>query len=118
MGGGKTTEEEPKGRLSCFEKTGKASAVGEKDPKLAKRGAYANIGAYYFSKGETFINEAEAMIRENDMYGALGKQEFYIAPIYQRLIKKGLGVQAAIIDKVWGLGTPKDLSFFLSNYKE
>lgn len=112
----KPPDDDPKWSFTLFDKKGRALAVGEKDAELAKKGAYANIGAYYFSKGEIFINEAEAMIRENDMYGSAGKQEFYIAPLYQRLINKGFGVQAAIIDKVWGLGTPKDLSYFLENY--
>ncbi|MDP3940683.1 MAG: hypothetical protein Q8Q49_00070 [bacterium] len=112
----KPPDDDPKWSFTLFDGTKRALAVGEKDATLAKLGAYANIGAYYFSKGNIFIDEAEAMIRENDMYGATGKQEFYIAPIYQRLIKKGFGVQAAIIEKVWGLGTPSDLEFFLAHY--
>lgn len=112
----KPPDDYPKWSYTLFDKTGRALAVGEKDADLARKGAYANIGAYFFSKGRIFIDEAEQMIRQNDMYGAEGKQEFYIAPIYDRLIKKGFGVQAAIIDKVWGLGTPKDLSYFLENY--
>ena len=110
-------DHDPKWSYTLFDKAGRALAVGEKDADLAKKGAYANIGAYFFSKGETFINEAEAMIRENDLYGADGKQEFYIAPLYQRLLEKGFGIQAAIIDKVWGLGTPRDLSYFLENHR-
>lgn len=112
----KPLDNDPKWSFTLFDKKGRALAVGEKDAELAKKGAYANIGAYFFSKGETFVNEAEATIRENAMYGAEGKQEFYIAPLYERLIKKGFGIQTAIIDRVWGLGTPEDLAYFLENY--
>lgn len=94
-----------------------AIAVGEKDPKLAAKGAYANIGGYYFSKGSIFVNEAEKMIKEEDMYGPEGKQEFYLAPLYNRLIKKGGRVEVAIIPEVWGLGTPKDVEYFETNFK-
>jgi len=108
---------DPKWSYTLIDKTGRALAVGEKDAELAKNGAYANIGAYFFSKGKTFINEAESMIRENDLYGAKGKQEFYVAPLFERLIKKGFGVQTAMIDRVWGLGTPQDLSYFFENHR-
>ena len=101
---------------TLFDKDHLALAVGEKDPELAAQGASANIGAYYFSSGKNFVNEAELMIREGDMYGAEGKKEFYLAPIYNRLIKKGQKIKVALIPKVWGLGTPKDLEFFLKDY--
>lgn len=110
-------DEEVKWSYTLFDKDYTALAVGEKDPQLAAKGAYANIGGYYFSHGNVFVKEAEEMITQNDMYGAPGKQEFYVAPLYQRLIKKGMKVKAAIIPQVWGLGTPKDVEFFEKNYK-
>lgn len=89
--------------------------VGEKDPELMKLGAPANIGAYYFSKAKTFFDEVAEVILRNEMTGEEGKKEFYVAPIYQRLIEKGLKFEAALIPEVWGLGTPSDLEFFLMN---
>ena len=109
-------DKEVKWSYTLLDKEKTAIAVGEKDSKLAEMGAYANIGGYYFSDGNVFKKEAEEMIRQNDTYGPLGKQEFYVAPLYQRLIKKGFKIKAAIIPKVWGLGTPSDLDFFLANY--
>lgn len=111
-------DEEVKWSYTLFDENKVALAVGEKDPELAKKGAYANIGAYFFSKGKIFVSEAEQMIREGDMYGAAGKQEFYIAPIYNHLIKKGLKVEVAVIGEMWGLGTPKDVEYFVKNYKK
>lgn len=112
----KPPDNEVKWSYTLFDKDQTAKAVGEKDQELALQGAYANIGAYYFSEGRIFIDEAEKMIKEGDMYGYPGKQEFYVAPVYQRLIKKGMKIKVAVIPKVWGLGTPKDLEYFLSCY--
>jgi NDP-sugar pyrophosphorylase family protein len=108
---------EPKWSFTLFDKDQTVLAVGEKDAELAAKGASANIGAYYFTKGKVFVDEAKAMVSANDMYGPAEKAEFYIAPMYQRLINKGMKVKAAIIPEVWGLGTPKDLEYFLANYK-
>ncbi|MDE2025553.1 MAG: hypothetical protein KGJ07_03600 [Patescibacteria group bacterium] len=110
-------DKDAKWSYTLFDKNQTALAVGEKDVELARKGAYANIGAYYFSKGSIFKNEAIEIIAKNELYGPEGKQEFYVAPLYQRLINKGMKVKAAIIPKVWGLGTPKDLEFFLQDYK-
>src|SRR3989338_1340633 len=91
--------------------------VAEKDRDLMEKGAHANILAYYFSKAKTFLEEVEDTILKNKLTGEEGKKEFYVAPIYQHLIEKGFKFQAAIIPEVWGLGTPSDLDYFLSNYK-
>lgn len=88
--------------------------VAEKSRELMEAGAYANIGAYYFSKGKYFIDEAEKAIAENKRSGS-GAGEFYIAPLYQHLLDKGMKLQAAVVPEVWGLGTPEDLEFFLAN---
>lgn len=110
-------DKEPKWSYALVKKGHRIIAVGEKDRALMEMGAYANIGGYYFSSGKIFTKEAEAMISENDLYGDEGKKEFYIAPLYQRLIKKGHKIVAAITPKVWGLGTPKDVEYFEKNYK-
>ena len=89
--------------------------VGEKDRSLMEKGAYANIGAYYFSKAKYFFEMFEEVEKANKMFGEEGKKEFYIAPLYQELIEKGLHVEAAILPEVWGLGTPTDLETFLAN---
>lgn len=111
-------DKEPKWSYTLFDKNHTALAVGEKDAELAAKGAYANIGAYYFSHGNVFIKEAEEMINLGDMYGTVGKQEFYVAPLYQRMIKKGMKIKAAVTPKMWGLGTPGDVEYFEKNFKE
>lgn len=109
-------DNDPKWSFALVEKDDVITAVGEKDKELAAKGAYANIGGYYFTQGKIYVAEVEEMIRKNDMYGDEGKKEFYVAPVYDRLIKKGMKIVAAITPQVWGLGTPKDLEFFEENY--
>ena len=41
--------------------------------------------------------------------------EFYIAPIYNELISDGKTLVPFYVHKMWGLGTPEDLSKFLEN---
>lgn len=110
-------DKDPKWSFSLVEKGDVITAVGEKDKKLAEKGAYANIGGYYFTHGNIFVKEVEQAIAENDLTGDEGKKEFYVAPIYQRLINKGMKIVAAITPKVWGLGTPKDVEYFEKNFK-
>ncbi len=109
-------DNEVKWSYTLFDKNHTAHAVGEKDPNLASQGAHANIGGYYFSSGALFVREGEEMISQNDKYGPAGKEEFYLAPLYNRLIKKGIKVKVALIPEVWGLGTPKDLENFVSHF--
>ncbi|MBI2599292.1 hypothetical protein HYW43_00020, partial [Candidatus Daviesbacteria bacterium] len=92
-------DQDPKWSFSLVEKADVITAVGEKDKELAAKGALANIGGYYFTHGNVFV-----------------KKEFYVAPIYQRLINKGMKIVAAITPRVWGLGTPKDVEYFEKNF--
>ena len=109
---------DPKWSFTLTDTSHTALAVKEKDPKLAKKGAYANIGAYYFAQGSLFRQEAEEMIARSEMYGPKGQQEFFVAPVYQKLISKGTKIKVAVIPQVWGLGTPNDLAFFLEHFRE
>lgn len=87
--------------------------VAEKDRTLMEAGAYANIGAYYFTKAKYFTELAEEVIAKNQTFGEPGKGEYYIAPLYQLLLDRGYKVEAAVLPEVWGLGTPQDLERFL-----
>jgi NDP-sugar pyrophosphorylase family protein len=89
--------------------------VGEKDRSLMEMGAHANIGAYYFSKARHFFDAAYDVIKRNLLKNEPGKNEFYVAPLYQYLIEHGHRIEAAIVPRehVWGLGTPEDLEYFL-----
>ncbi len=87
--------------------------VWEKDIHLMNAWAYANIGVYYFSKAQIFFDEANEIIQKNILFWDAGKWEFYIAPIYQRLIEKWFQIEYSLLPEVWGLWTPEDLKIFL-----
>lgn len=69
----------------------------------------ANIGAYYFKKGRDFVWAAEEMIEENDRTNG----EYYIAPVYNYMIRRGKMITLSRPRFVHGLGTPKDVDKFL-----
>lgn len=73
----------------------------------------ATVGIYNFRSGRSFVNAAEQMIANNDRVNG----EFYIAPIYNRLIASGHKISFHNIGSVsagmYGLGTPDDLKQFL-----
>ena len=45
--------------------------------------------------------------------------EFYVCPVYNEAIKDNKKIFNYMIeaDKMWGLGTPEDLKYYLENYK-
>lgn len=111
----KPASREPRYSYTLFDQNNKAIAVGEKDPALAAKGAYANLGAYYFSEWNTFAELTTKMISTNEKYGPEGKQEFYIAPLFQKIIERSETVTVAVIDTVHHLGTPEELELFLNH---
>jgi NDP-sugar pyrophosphorylase family protein len=71
----------------------------------------ATVGIYYFKKGSDFINASEKMIEKN----IRTNNEFYIAPVYNEMIKEGKKIMHYPIAEMRGLGTPEDLTRFLEN---
>jgi len=69
----------------------------------------ANVGLYHFKTGSMFLKYADEMISNN----ILVKNEFYIAPMYNLMIRDGLKVMAANTEKMHVLGTPHQFEFFV-----
>ena len=71
----------------------------------------ATVGAYYFSKGKTFVEAAIDMIVRNDR----SNKEFYVAPVYNYAIKNSakIGIYSIPSSTMHGIGTPEDLSAYL-----
>jgi len=44
--------------------------------------------------------------------------EFYVCPVFNEAILDGLKIKTFDIPKMWGIGTPEDLNYFLENYKK
>lgn len=68
----------------------------------------ANVGLYHFKTGKMFLKYADEMI-QNEI---LVKNEFYIAPMYNLMIRDGLKITAANTEKMHVLGTPHQFEFF------
>ena len=43
--------------------------------------------------------------------------EFYIAPVYNELIRDGKKLIPFFVHSMWGIGTPEDLNYYLENFK-
>lgn len=106
----KVEDGNPKWSFSRLGKDGYVDLVAEKQPISI----WANIGAYYFGSGKKFVEAAEEMISGNELTNG----EFYLAPVYNKIIQKGGKVKLAYPKYVYGLGTPEDLEYFLTlDYK-
>jgi RpiB/LacA/LacB family sugar-phosphate isomerase len=87
-----------------IDENGVASRVVEKEVISE----HANVGLYYFKTGSMFRQYAqEAMDKK-----LLIKGEYYIAPIYNYMIRDGLKVTACDTEKMHILGTPATFEFF------
>lgn len=73
---------------------------------------WATTGLYHFARGSDFVRHTEAMIAANERE----RGEFYVAPVYNRLIAAGMNIQIDIAEEVWVLGTPEDLAHFEAHY--
>lgn len=113
------TASDPKWSFVDYDQDGLVTRVVEKEVISDE----ATVGIYNFAAGQDFVTAAETMIsREERVNG-----EFYVAPVYNSLIKDGHKIGLFNIgndvEGMHGLGTPTDLDRFLSlskldNFKE
>jgi HAD superfamily hydrolase (TIGR01509 family) len=75
---------------------------------------WATTGIYGWKRGSDFVKFAEDMIAKNIRVN----NEFYVCPVYNESIQYGHKVRNLLCKKLWGLGVPEDLEFFLQNYKD
>lgn len=87
-----------------IDENGVASRVVEKEVISE----HANVGLYYFKTGSMFLKYAWEAIDKK----LLIKGEYYIAPIYNYMIRDGLKVTACDTEKMHILGTPATFEFF------
>ena len=64
------------------------------------------------------FKRGEAMIKAGAVSGPPGRQEFFVAPVYQQLINEGKKIYVAPSPNAWRLGTPEDLDYFLGHYRQ
>lgn len=69
----------------------------------------ATCGIYWYRHGSDFVKYAKRMIEKDIRV----KNEFYIAPVYNELIQDGKSLIPFYVHRMWGLGTPEDLKYYL-----
>ncbi|MDA8998145.1 sugar phosphate nucleotidyltransferase [Gammaproteobacteria bacterium] len=72
---------------------------------------FALSGLYHFKSALSFLDGVDWLISNQIMLNS----EFYIAPIYNKLIAEGLTVRLDMVSEIFPLGTPQDLSLFEKN---
>lgn len=73
----------------------------------------ATVGLYYWKHGSCFVKYAEQMISKDIRVN----NEFYVCPVFNQAIKDQKKIKIFEVKKMWGLGTPEDLKFYLENHK-
>lgn len=73
---------------------------------------HATVGIYYFKTGKLFVNGATSMISKDIRFN----NDFYVCPVFNELILDGKKVIIWEIkqSQMHGLGTPEDLTKYLS----
>ena len=74
----------------------------------------ATCGIYWYRKGSDFVKYAKQMIDKEIRIN----NEFYIAPVYNEMINDNKTLIPFYVHKMWGLGTPEDLKYFMENHNE
>ena len=98
----------PKWSFAKVDENGLVTEVAEKNPISD----IATVGYYYWKKGSDFVKYAEEMIEKDIRVN----NEFYVCPVFNQAIEDGKQIRTFDIPKMWGLGTPEDLKYYLENY--
>ena len=99
----------PKWSFAKVDEYGYVTEVAEKNPISD----IATVGVYYWAKGSDYVKYAEQMIDKN----IRTNNEFYVCPVFNEAISDGKKIKTFNIEKMWGLGTPEDLKYYLENHK-
>jgi HAD superfamily hydrolase (TIGR01509 family) len=99
----------PKWSYARVDDNGFVTEVAEKNPISD----IATVGVYYWKHGKDFVNYAESMISKDIRVN----NEFYVCPVFNEALLSGLKIKTFDVPKMWGIGTPEDLNYFLENYK-
>ena len=100
----------PKWSFAKVDENGLVTEVAEKNPISD----IATVGYYYWKHGSDFVKYAEEMIEKDIRVN----NEFYVCPVFNQAIEDGKQIRTFDIPKMWGLGTPEDLKYYLENYNK
>ena len=79
--------------------TGRVTEVAEKN-RISDN---ASTGIYYFKDGSRFVFEAEQLIQNKETT----RGEYYIMPVYNKLIQQDNTIRISIASAMWDMGTPE-----------
>lgn len=99
----------PKWSYAKLDENNFVTEVAEKNPISN----HATVGIYFWKKGSDYVKYAEQMINKNIRVN----NEFYVCPVFNEAIQDKKKIRTKQINKMWGLGTPEDLTFFLNSHK-
>ena len=99
----------PKWSFAKINDNGFVTEVAEKNPISDN----ATVGFYYWKHGSDFVKYAEQMIEKDIRVN----NEFYVCPVYNQAIEDCKKIRIFESGKMWGLGTPEDLNFYLENHR-
>jgi HAD superfamily hydrolase (TIGR01509 family) len=100
----------PKWSFAKIDNFGNVTEVAEKNPISD----IASTGIYYWAKGSDYVKYAEQMIDKDVRVN----NEFYVCPVFNEAIKDNKIIKTFDIEKMWGIGTPEDLEYFIKNRSE
>jgi len=100
----------PKWSYAKVDDNGFVTEVAEKNPISD----IATVGVYYWKQGRDFVKYAESMISKDIRVN----NEFYVCPVFNEALLDDLKIKTFDVPKMWGIGTPEDLNYFLENYKK
>ena len=98
----------PKWSYAKIGEDGYVTEVAEKNPISNN----ATVGFYYWKNGSDFVKFAEQMIEKDVRVN----NEFYVCPVFNEAIGDGRKIKTFEATKMWGLGTPEDLNYFVNNH--
>jgi beta-phosphoglucomutase-like phosphatase (HAD superfamily)/dTDP-glucose pyrophosphorylase len=98
----------PKWSYARVGEDGFVAEVAEKKPISND----ATVGVYFWKHGSDYVRCAEQMIAKDIRVN----NEFYVCPVFNEAIQEGKKVRIKEIQRMWGIGTPEDLNYFLEHY--
>jgi len=97
----------PKWSFARVDEYNNVIEVAEKNPISD----IATVGIYFWKKGSDYVKYANQMISKN----IRTNNEFYTCPTFNEAILDNKIIKIHNIEKMWGIGTPEDLDFFIKN---
>jgi dTDP-glucose pyrophosphorylase len=98
----------PKWSYAKTDENGHVTEVREKDPFSD----HATTGLYLWRHGSDFVRYSQQMIAKNIRVN----NEFYVVPAFNEAIADGCTFGIIGCERMWGIGVPEDLEYFLQHY--